>query len=103
MINTQKEVGQFETHKTNEERRSFEQLGSLNKPCCWPLQHDTTAKSLSACNRYPHQPPTSPLINLHKEVGHVPLATLSKKWPHSQLNGPFHNPNIASSIHAHMR
>ena len=75
----------------------------LNEIFCWPLQHDLTSKSPDACNHHPHQPSTSPLIDLHKEAQPVPLATLSKQWPHSYLNDPFQNYNVAPSIHAWIR
>ena len=47
---------------------------------CWSLQQDLSFESPNACNHYLHQPHASPLISLHEEVQHVPLATLSKKW-----------------------
>ena len=50
-----------------------------------------------------HQLFVAPLINLHKEAWPIPLATLSKMSSRSQLNDPFQNPNIASSIYALLR
>jgi hypothetical protein len=47
--------------------------------------------------------PHPPWINLRKEVQPIHLTTLSKKWLRYQLNDPFQNPKIPSSMHAWMR
>lgn len=38
---------------------------------------------------------------LHKEAWHVPLVTPRKKWPRSQLNNPFENPEILPLSYKH--
>lgn len=75
VTNIQKEVGQCETRNTIEERTRFEHLCIFNDHLCWHVWQNLNFKSPDACNHYMHQPSTSPLINLHKEV-----------WPHSSCN-----------------